>query len=74
MELYQRLAKNGWQVHNETFLTKILMRINKDHSKVRIPLLTQLYENKKPNLIMTYQDKKNWVSFRVNHMGIKLLL
>ncbi|HEN5496705.1 TPA: LssY C-terminal domain-containing protein, partial [Legionella pneumophila] len=57
--LQNKLEQFGWEPQSDkTFFTRLLMRMNNAPSNVKLPLLTQLYENKKPGLIMTYQDKK----------------
>jgi membrane protein DedA with SNARE-associated domain len=56
-KLKTSLSLNGWEVHTETFMTKVLMRMNSESSEIKLPILTQLYENKRPELVMTYQNK-----------------
>lgn len=62
--LQANLEKNGWKTHNETFLTKVLMRVN-DTNSVKLPLLTQLFQNKQPELVMTYKDKASKLVFQL---------
>lgn len=58
-ELQHHLEKAGWKSHIEkTFWSKLLVRISSNNETVQLPLLSQLFENKKPELVMTYQDKK----------------
>ncbi|KGP64381.1 membrane protein [Legionella norrlandica] len=58
--LKSKLEESGWQEHSDkTFFTRLLMRINNAPNNVKLPLLTQLFENKRPGLIMTYQDKQS---------------
>jgi len=56
--LESSLEEYGWETHNETFFTKVLMRIN-DSNNIKLPLLTQLFQNKRPDLVMTYKDKQS---------------
>lgn len=59
LELLQKsLEKYGWEHHSETFLTKLIMRMNRTPNSLKLPLLAQLYENKRPELIMTYTVKE----------------
>ncbi|KTD35648.1 secretion system protein Y [Legionella moravica] len=53
------LEQNGWKVHTESFFTKLLLRMNKSNEGVKLPLLAQLFENKRPALLMTYHDDKS---------------
>lgn len=53
------LAKNGWQHRTESFFTKLLMRLNNSNEGIKLPLLAQLYENKRPELVMTYREKQS---------------
>lgn len=63
--LQSSLIKAHWETHDETFLKKVIMRVNADSNKVQVPLLTQLYDNKRPELIMTYQDQKSNIIFEL---------
>lgn len=62
--LESSLKEYGWETHNETFFAKIIMRLN-DSNTSRLPLLAQLYQNKRPELIMTYKNKQNNVLFQL---------
>lgn len=57
-QLKSSLEKEGWESHDETAFEKMLILINRNPDEVRLPLLTQLYQNKKPSLLMSYVDKK----------------
>ena len=48
----------GWESHNESFFTKLLMRVNGTMNGVKVPLFTPLYENKSPVLVMTFKNTK----------------
>lgn len=56
--LQKSLEENGWQSHEDSFFTNLLMRMNHQPNSIKLPLLTQLYENKAPMLIMTYKDQQ----------------
>ncbi|CAM2910094.1 VTT domain-containing protein [Legionella worsleiensis] len=56
-ELVTRLEELGWKSHNESFLTKLLMKMNKSNNAIQLPLFAQLFENKRPSILMSYQDK-----------------
>ena len=56
-DLKSSLEQKGWKLHTETFFKKLAMRINSSSNQVKLPLLAQLYQNKRPQLIMTYRDK-----------------
>lgn len=58
-ELQNKLAAQGWEAHNESFFKKLLMHLNENENELKLPLFTQLYENKRPELIMVYKDLKN---------------
>lgn len=57
--LEQYLIQNGWESHTESFFSNLLTWINNQSNGVKLPLLTQLYENKAPSLIMLYTDKQS---------------
>ncbi|QEY51730.1 VTT domain-containing protein [Legionella longbeachae] len=51
------LEEIGWESHLDSFFSNLLMRMSKGPNSVKLPLFTQLYENKPPVLIMTYTEK-----------------
>ncbi|MBL7479231.1 VTT domain-containing protein [Legionella bononiensis] len=57
--LVASLEQHGWKSHTESFFTKLLLRMNKSNETIKLPLLAQLFENKRPALLMTYQDNKS---------------
>ncbi|MDP3562391.1 MAG: VTT domain-containing protein [Legionellaceae bacterium] len=58
--LQQQLSKHGWKKQSKAFLYSLLLRVNGEHSVDELPIMEQLYLNKKPKLTMTYLvDKKN---------------
>lgn len=57
--LQSYLEKNGWKSHEDSFFTNLLLRISQKPNSVKLPLLTQLYENKAPMLIMTFRDPQS---------------
>jgi membrane protein DedA with SNARE-associated domain len=58
-KLQQELESAGWKPQPDSFLYLLLVRAGGENS-TELPLLAQLYQNKKPNLVMTYNssDKK----------------
>ncbi|WP_454780863.1 VTT domain-containing protein [Legionella sp. WA2022007384] len=56
--LQNSLEKNGWKSHQDSFFTNLLLRMSQKPNTVKLPLFTQLYENKAPMLIMTYTDQQ----------------
>lgn len=56
--LSKRLINKGWVVHTDSLLTNFITRMSKN-SKVKMPLLSQLFDNKRPALIMTYVDSNS---------------
>lgn len=50
------LEQSNWRTHSETFFTKLLISMDNKTNQLKLPLLTQLFENKKPALVMTYQQ------------------
>ncbi|KTD15647.1 Legionella secretion system protein Y [Legionella gratiana] len=57
--LQHSLEENGWESHTDSFFSNLLMHIDKEPHSVKLPLLTQLYENKSPVLIMTHTEKQS---------------
>ena len=64
--LQSSLEQNGWERHTESFVTKLLMKMNTNSNKITFPLLAQLYENKPPELIMTYKDSHSPLILELN--------
>ncbi|MCW8385742.1 VTT domain-containing protein [Fluoribacter dumoffii] len=58
-QLQNTLEENGWESHPDTFFSNLIMRFNQEPGSVKLPLFTQLYENKAPMLMMTYTDQQN---------------
>ncbi len=57
--LEEHLTKNGWTPHNESFFSNLLTWINTQPTNMKLPLLTQLFENKAPALSMVYTDSQS---------------
>ncbi|MDR3442339.1 MAG: VTT domain-containing protein [Legionella sp.] len=57
--LYENLELKGWELHTESFLSNLLTWINNQSNGIKLPLLTQLYDNKAPSLMMIYIDNKS---------------
>lgn len=56
--LSDALLRQGWKnQQQESFLKKIALHIGNNSTTIKPPILTQLYENKRPKLIMTYYAK-----------------
>lgn len=63
--LQSKLEAHGWEVHNESFFKKLLMYFNNNENELKLPLFTQLYENKGPELVMAYKDTKNLTTLQL---------
>lgn len=57
--LQNLLEQSGWVTHNESFFKKILIHISTNKELIKLPLLTQLYENKPAVLTMSYKDDRS---------------
>lgn len=55
----QALSAYGWKKQEETVFSLLLKRLNANQTHQQSPLLAQLYANRKPALIMTFQPKDN---------------
>lgn len=55
----ENLRKNGWETYSDSFFNNLLTWTNTQKNSIKLPLLTQLYENKAPSLIMIYKDKQS---------------
>ncbi len=51
--------EHGWRNHPISFFYTLLERVSKNRSDQDLPLIAQLYNNKKPLLIMSYRDKSS---------------
>ncbi|MGQ3887728.1 VTT domain-containing protein [Legionella sp. CNM-1927-20] len=49
------LVNAGWRKENESFIKSFIQRISGGHTSLDSPLMAQLYLNRKPALVMTYQ-------------------
>lgn len=56
--LEQDLTLSGWKRYDDSFLSSLLMRTGAKNTHTGFPLMTHLYHNRKPKLIMTYQPDK----------------
>ena len=65
--LQQTLNKGGWREHPDSFFYSLLMRFGNTKSASALPLMSQLYLNEKPFLLMT-----KWVSTAKNALIIRL--
>lgn len=57
--LEQRLNKSGWKKQSSPLLYALMIRVGGQHSAENLPVMEQLYLNKKPVLIMSYRSTKN---------------
>lgn len=64
--LQNSLEQKGWEPHTESFFAKLLMRMNTQSNEIKFPLLAQLYENKPPELVMTYKDIQSQLILELN--------
>lgn len=64
--LQSTLEAHGWEFHSESFLTKLLMLMSTNSNQIKFPLLAQLYENKAPELIMTFKDTQSKMILELN--------
>lgn len=53
-DLKQVMIDHGWKEQKRALLYSLLMRISGQNSSKEVPLMAQLYLNKKPTLVMTY--------------------
>lgn len=76
--LQNALETHGWKPYEESLLSQLLKQMSAQSREEALPLLTQLYNNKKPVLLMTYNDPhcnclfvfRLWQSnYHVNRMG-----
>ena len=56
-KLQHALEKSGWKQQPDSFFYSLLMRVEGEHPKEKIPLMAELYQNKKPILILSYRSK-----------------
>ncbi len=59
IHLEHQLKFCGWQKQSKAWLYALLLRVNGEHAMGPIPLMEQLYLNKKPALAMTYRVRHN---------------
>lgn len=52
--LQQSLENAGWKKQHDSLFYSLILRIGKQESSVTLPLMAQLYKNKKPYLMMSY--------------------
>ena len=64
--LQNSLEQKGWEPHTESFFIKLLMKMNPQSNEIKFPLLAQLYENKPPELIMTYKESHSKLILELN--------
>lgn len=57
--LEKALANYGWQKQDDSFLNSVLTHVTGRSVSSKLPLMSQLYLNKKPVLVMTYSPGEN---------------
>lgn len=57
--LEHQLKSCGWQKQSRTWLYSLILRVNGQHRLGALPLMEQLYLNKRPALSMAYHVKNN---------------
>ncbi|MCZ6925874.1 MAG: LssY C-terminal domain-containing protein, partial [Rickettsia endosymbiont of Ixodes persulcatus] len=57
--LQTTLEQGGWKKQRDSFFYSLLLRVGKQHTTAMLPLMAQLYMNKKPDLIMTHGSAKD---------------
>lgn len=50
------LTAQGWEKQTNSFFYNLLLRFGGHESNAELPLKTQLYQSKKPEVVMTYQN------------------
>lgn len=58
-----QLEKQGWKVHEDSFYRGLLKHIDNQKESINLPLLPQLYLNKKPELVMTLKNQASTNEF-----------
>ncbi|MCA0403118.1 MAG: VTT domain-containing protein [Proteobacteria bacterium] len=53
----EELEKSGWHKQNDSLLNSVLGRISGETTTQELPLMSQLYLNRKPSLVMIYTPK-----------------
>lgn len=56
--LQNSLKDYGWVQQSDTFFRKLLQKVDPEKNTIKLPLFTQLYNNKPPKLLMTYRLKQ----------------
>ncbi len=59
----QKLSEQGWKLQPDSVFYSLLMRASGQNSAKELPLMAQLYLNKKPKLIMTYHSNDGQTLF-----------
>lgn len=59
LTLEKELTKIGWTKKQSSVFYSLMMRLDGKHFDVKLPIMEQLYLNKRPELIMIYHKDKN---------------
>jgi membrane protein DedA with SNARE-associated domain len=62
-KLQQSLEAVGWKQQTDSFFYLLFLRAKGDHHAKKRPLMTPLYKNKKPDLLMTLDSKNPNIFF-----------
>ncbi|MDF1757639.1 MAG: VTT domain-containing protein [Legionellaceae bacterium] len=57
--LEKRLSKSGWIKKQSSVFYSLIIRLDGKHSEVKLPIMEQLFLNKRPELIMVYSEGTN---------------
>ena len=62
-KLEKALENHGWKEQRDSLFYSLLMRVSGQNSAKELPLMAQLYLNKKPALIMTFSSPKGQIKY-----------
>lgn len=64
-DLKSSLKSNGWSLHTESFITKVVQRMTSENNQIKLPLLDILFDNKQPELLMTFTTPDSSLIFEL---------
>ncbi|MGL5742146.1 MAG: VTT domain-containing protein [Legionella sp.] len=59
------LEQNGWESHLDSFFDNLMLRMTQKPNGVKLSLFRQLYDNKAPMLLMTYNDQQSQLTLEL---------
>lgn len=62
-KLEEALINDGWKKQPSSLFYSLLMRASGQNSAQELPLIAQLYLNRKPNLILTYSSEQGQIQY-----------